>query len=80
MKRLLFLCLFAALFATAKAQAPFIREVSYRGAFAPTTTPWTDGWTNFNPQNATYGTTTVTVDSTSAITSNTQLLGALRIC
>ena len=53
-----------------KAQNPFFQVVNYRGAFAPAPeTPWTDGWTNWDPQNTTYGAPTVTV--TSAITSNT---------
>ncbi|MFV5701771.1 T9SS type A sorting domain-containing protein [Flavobacterium sp. XS2P12] len=47
-----------------------IQQTSYRGAFAPApTTMWTDAWTNFDPNNASYGTVT-TVISTD-ITSNT---------
>jgi hypothetical protein len=48
-----------------------IEQVSYRGAFAPSPTPmWTNGWTNFDPQNTTYSKpTTVNVDT--AITTNT---------
>jgi hypothetical protein len=43
---------------------------TYRGAFAPAPTPmWTDNWTNWDPQNASYGAPTVTV--TGVITSNT---------
>ena len=43
---------------------------TYRGAFAPAPTPmWTDNWTNWDPQNASYGTPTVTVSG--VITSNT---------
>ncbi len=50
--------------------ASHIREVSYRGAFAPSpSTMWTDGWTNWDPINASYPSTTVTVNSN--ITSNT---------
>lgn len=43
---------------------------SYRGAFAPAPEPqWTDGWTNWDPQNTPYGAATVTVST--AITTNT---------
>lgn len=48
-----------------------IEQVSYRGAFAPSPTPmWTNGWTNFDPQNTVYSrATTVNIDA--AITTNT---------
>lgn len=48
-----------------------IEQVSYRGAFAPSPTPmWTNGWSNFDPQNTVYSRpTTVNVDA--AITTNT---------
>ncbi|MBK7763330.1 MAG: hypothetical protein IPI46_08140 [Bacteroidetes bacterium] len=50
----------------AMAQVP----TTYRGAFEPAPTPmWTDNWTNWDPQNASYGAPTVTV--TGVITSNT---------
>lgn len=50
----------------AMAQVP----TTYRGAFAPAPTPmWTDNWTNWDPQNASYGAPTVTV--TGVITTNT---------
>ncbi len=53
-----------------QAQNPFFEVVNYRGAFAPApAAPWTDGWTNWDPQNTTYGSSTVTVNS--AITTNT---------
>lgn len=52
------------------AQNPFFEVVNYRGAFAPApATPWTDGWTNWDPQNTDYGQPTVTVNT--AITTNT---------
>jgi len=51
-------------------QNPFFQVVDYRGAFAPAPTAmWTDSWTNWDPQNTTYGTPTVNVSGT--ITSNT---------
>lgn len=46
----------------------FFEKVAYRGAFG-TTTNWTSGWANWNPQNTTYGNPTVTVSG--EITSNT---------
>jgi hypothetical protein len=43
---------------------------TYRGAFEPAPTPmWTDNWTNWDPQNASYGAPTVNVSG--VITSNT---------
>ena len=48
----------------------FLVPTTYRGAFAPApATMWTSGWTNFDPQNTTYPTANVTVNSN--ITSNT---------
>ena len=48
----------------------FIKEVSYRGAFAPApSVMWTDTWTNWNPNNTTYPTATDTVRGT--ISANT---------
>lgn len=48
-----------------------IQQTSYRGAFAPAPTAmWTNGWTNFDPNNAIYSsvTTPVTADITSNVT------------
>ena len=48
-----------------------VQQTSYRGAFAPAPTAmWTDGWANFDPNNATYGavTTVVSSDITSNVT------------
>lgn len=43
---------------------------TYRGAFEPAPTPmWTDNWTNWDPQNASYGAPTVTISG--VITTNT---------
>jgi hypothetical protein len=43
---------------------------TYRGAFAPAPEPmWTDNWTNWDPQNASYGAPTVNVSGN--ITTNT---------
>jgi|GEM_PF-330152 len=47
-----------------------IVPVSYRGAFAPAPTPmWTDGWSEWNPQDKVYPSTTVNISG--AISSNT---------
>ncbi len=70
MKKLYSLIAMLVLIASAHAQNPFFQVVNYRGAFAPApATPWTDGWTNWDPQNTSYGAPTVTVSTT--ITSNT---------
>lgn len=70
MKKFLSLFAMMLLLGVAHAQNPFFQVVDYRGAFAPApTTPWTDGWTNWDPQNTSYGAPTVTVST--AITSNT---------
>jgi len=48
----------------------FIKEVSYRGAFAPApSVMWTDTWTNWDPKNTNYPTATDTVRGN--ITANT---------
>jgi hypothetical protein len=64
MKKLLFASLFAVFINTAFAQAPFITQTCYRGAFAPAPTPmWTNNWTSWDPQNNVYPAPTVTVSS-----------------
>jgi len=57
MKKIIYLALcILALNTLANAQ---IKKVPYRGAFAPAPTPaWTDTWTNFDPQNKVYPSTT----------------------
>lgn len=48
----------------------FFVPTTYRGAFAPAPeTPWTNQWTNWDPQNTNYGSPTVTVSTN--ITNNT---------
>jgi len=57
MNRIIFVLLlsFSCLFSNAQ-----LKQVSYRGAFAPSPTPpWTVGWTNFDPKNTVYPSTTV---------------------
>jgi hypothetical protein len=52
------------------AKAQFIDQVNYRGAFAPAPArQWTESWTNWDPNNATYGNSTVNV--TGNISTNT---------
>ena len=49
-----------------------IEPTTYRGAFAPSpTAPWTDSWTEFDPQNANYTSTKPVVVISAAITANT---------
>ena len=56
--------------ATTQAQNPFFEVVNYRGAFAPApASPWTQGWTNFDPQSTVYPAVTDTVSAN--ITANT---------
>ena len=70
--------MFASLSALAFSQS-FFTPTSYRGAFAPAPTAmWTDNWTNWDPQNTTYGTPTVKV--TSSITNNTTWTAGNIIC
>lgn len=51
-------------------QTPFFQTTTYRGAFAPAPTPmWTDGWTEWDPQNKVYPTANKVVNNN--ITTNT---------
>ena len=70
MKKILSLVALLIAAMVSQAQNPFFEVVNYRGAFAPApATPWTDGWTNFNPQSTVYPAVTDSVSA--AITSNT---------
>ena len=52
------------------AQSGFFTKTCYRGAFAPApNAPWTDNWTEWDPQNKQYPAPTLTVNAN--ITSNT---------
>ena len=69
MKRIYLSALFASL-GTVAAFGQDFYETTYRGAFAPAPTAmWTDGWSNWDPQNTNYGSSNQTI--TSNITSNT---------
>lgn len=70
MRKILFSAISSLLFGAALAQSPFFDRTCYRGAFAPAPTPmWTEGWTEWDPQNKVYPAPTVTI--TGNITSNT---------
>jgi hypothetical protein len=67
MKKISLIAAFALFCNFAMAQ---IQATAFRGAFAPAPTAmWTQGWTNFDPNNAVYG--AVTVPVTADITTNT---------
>ncbi|MFY7732785.1 MAG: T9SS type A sorting domain-containing protein [Bacteroidia bacterium] len=51
-------------------QTRTLQSVSYRGAFEPGVTPWTTGWTNFDPQNEAYTKAGATVTVSAPITSS----------
>jgi hypothetical protein len=59
------------------AQTPFWTNTSYKGAFPVTdgtsTTDWTNGWSNFDPENTNYPSITSTINSN--ITTNTTIGG-----
>jgi len=69
MKKILLSAMVFATITTSVAQT-FFNSTTYKGAFAPAPTPmWTQGWTEWDPQNATYPATTTAVSGT--ISSNT---------
>ncbi len=70
MKKIITLLTMLFVLSTTQAQNPFFEVVNYRGAFAPApASPWTSGWTNFDPQNTVYPAVTDTVSAN--ITVNT---------
>ncbi len=70
MKKILSLLALLIVVLTTNAQNPFFQVVNYRGAFAPApASPWTEGWTNWNPQRVVYPAITDTVRGN--ITANT---------
>lgn len=52
------------------AQTRTLQPVSYRGAFEPGVTPWTNGWTNFDPNAEAYTKAGATVTVSAPITSS----------
>lgn len=69
MKRIYKTVLLALALKTGMAQTAFWTPTSYKGAFACTGNMWTDGWCEWDPQNANYPAPTMTVSAN--ITSNT---------
>lgn len=65
---------FAVLTSAFMSAQPFWTQTTYKGAFPVTdgtpATDWTNGWTNWDPENANYGATTTTI-STNIATSTT---------
>jgi len=51
-------------------QTRTLQSVSYRGAFEPGVTAWTNGWTNFDPQNEAYTKAGATLTISAPITSS----------
>ncbi|MBN3035024.1 MAG: carboxypeptidase regulatory-like domain-containing protein [Bacteroidales bacterium] len=73
MKKLLFLATFCVamfqfIFGQNTIDNPFFDHVPYIGAFG--SVDWTDGWSNFDPQNTVYPSTTITIPA-GDITANT---------
>src|SRR5688572_29191544 len=70
MKKILFTGIAATLLSSGFAQSGFFQKTCYRGAFAPAPAAmWTEGWTEWDPQNKVYPAPTMTVSSD--ITTNT---------
>jgi hypothetical protein len=64
MKKILLSILVCSALTTVVAQSNFFTKTCYRGAFAPSpAAPWTDTWTEWDPQNKVYSAPTVTVNS-----------------
>ena len=70
MKKILFSALSLFAITSSVAQSGFFTKTCYRGAFAPApSAPWTENWTEWDPQNKVYPAPTVTVNTN--IASNT---------
>jgi hypothetical protein len=64
--------MFTAILVNAQIGVATPEPTTYRGAFAPSPVrQWTESWTNFDPQNAVYGTPNVTVNAADSIITNT---------
>lgn len=71
MKKIYQTAMLALISSVALAQSFFV-PTTYRGAFEPGVAMWTEGWTNWDPQNTVYGTGKTATDWTTAnITTNT---------
>ena len=80
MKKLnLLIIMLSVLISTVGAQTPFWTSTTYKGAFPVTdntpATDWTDGWSNFDPENTVYPSATTTISSN--IITNTTLSGTI---
>ena len=77
MKKLKLILILLTLSLGVSAQTPFWTATSYKGAFpvtdGTTSTDWTNGWSNFDPENTNYPSTSSTISSD--ITTNTTLSG-----
>ena len=75
----IFTLLLALLTVTSLSAQTFWTATSYKGAFpvtdGTTATDWTNGWSNFDPENTVYPTTSQTLSSD--ITTNTTLSGSV---
>jgi hypothetical protein len=70
MKKILFSVMALAGVTSLNAQT-FFNQTSFRGAFAPAPTDmWTQGWTNWDPQNTTYPAPTATITGTISASAN----------
>ena len=77
MRKLIILFLLGVSLNVSAQTTPFWTNTSYKGAFPVTdgtpATNWTNGWSNFDPENTNYPSTTSTINSD--ITTNTTLSG-----
>ena len=79
MRKLIILFLLGVSLNVSAQTTPFWTSTSYKGAFpvtdGTTSTDWTNGWSNFDPENTNYPTTSSTISSD--ITTNTTLSGTV---
>ena len=72
MKKILASLILLLVFYHTNAQNAFLQPVQYRGAFAAApASPWTAGWSNFDPQNTIYPAANVVIDATAGDTIKT---------
>jgi hypothetical protein len=72
MKKILASLILLLVFYHTNAQNAYLQQVQYRGAFAAApASPWTAGWSNFDPQNTIYPAANVVIDATAGDTIKT---------
>jgi hypothetical protein len=72
MKKILASIILLLVFYHTNAQNAYLQQVQYRGAFAAApASPWTAGWSNFDPQNTIYPAANVVIDATAGDTIKT---------